>query len=260
MAFYQNLFGAFFILPWFWRGGLKSLKTNAPLLQSFRVISAAIGVLLWYWALAQMPIAQAVALSFTGPIFTVLGARLALHEPLSVLRLLAILFSFIGAFLILRPDLALSHSTALIHSWPILLPLASAIAIAASKLLTRKLGSQGESPYTMTLYLLTLMIPVTLVPALAEWAVPQGNQWLWLILLGALAGGAHFSTSQAYALADVTFLTPFGFARIFLSALIGYLAFAEFPHHWTAWGGTAIIVISVLIISYTPSQPSLKHA
>jgi drug/metabolite transporter (DMT)-like permease len=65
-----------------------------------------------------------------------------------------------------------------------------------------------------------------------------------------LAALAHFSFARAFQLADVTFLTPFGFSKFFLSALVGYLAFAELSTNWGLWLGAFIIGLSILLLIY----------
>ncbi len=249
ITFWQNLFGCLIILPWTLKDGLKSLKTRYPSLQTIRIGTAVLGVVLWYMSLAHMTIAEAVALGFTGPIFSVIGARLYLNERLGRIRLLGIAIGFVGAFIILRPDKALWGSDAT-YQWFVLLPLFSAIAIAVSKLASRKLGAYGESPKVMTLTLLFFMSPCALVPALFEWVWPTLQQFLWLILLGMFSMAAHYSTAKAYQLAEVVFLTPFGFARLLFSALIGFIAFAEIPTSQSLWIGATIIVVSSLLLSY----------
>ncbi|OJX11709.1 MAG: hypothetical protein BGO77_06335 [Caedibacter sp. 37-49] len=249
ITFWQNLFGCLIILPWALKDGLKSLKTKYPWLQTTRVAAAVLGIVLWYMSLAHMTIAEAVALGFTGPIFSVIGARLYLNERLGRIRLIGIAVGFVGAFIILRPDKALWGSEAT-YQWFVLLPLFSAIAIAVSKLASRKLGAYGESPKVMTLTLLFFVSPCAFVPALFEWVWPTLQQFLWLILLGMFSMAAHYSTAKAYQLAEVVFLTPFGFARLLFSALIGFIAFAEIPTSHSLWIGTTIIVVSSLLLSY----------
>lgn len=249
ITFWQNLFGCFIILPWALKDGLKSLKTKYPRLQTIRIAAAVLGVVLWYMSLAHMTIAEAVALGFTGPIFSVIGARLYLNERLGIIRLMGIGVGFVGAFIILRPDQALWGSEAT-YQWYVFLPLFSAIAIAISKLASRKLGAHGENPKVMTLTLLFFMSPCALVPALFEWTWPTFQQFLWLGLLGLFSMAAHYSTAKAYQLAEVVFLTPFGFARLLFSALIGFIAFAEIPTSHSLWIGATIIVVSSIFLSY----------
>lgn len=258
LMFFQNVFGTLFLLPWILKPGLKALTTRHPILHFLRIITAVGGVYLWYLSLKVMPIAEGVALTFTGPIFTVIGASLFLHEKISVQRLCAIILSLLGAFIISRPDIPLygdSHPLGL----SAILPLASALALAFNKLLTRKLANLGETPISLATYLLLLMAPVSLLPALYEWTTPSLCHWPWLILLGLLASGAHLSFSKAYQLAEVTFLTPIGFTKFFLSTLVGYIAFSELPTHWSLWIGVSIIFGSILLLGKMP-RSTLKRA
>lgn len=260
ITFWQNFFGCLIILPWTLKDGLNSLKTNYPQLQAIRIFAAVFGIVLWYMSLSHMTIAEAVALGFTGPIFSVIGAKLYLNERLGKIRILGIILGFIGAFIILRPDKTLWGSQAT-YQWYVLLPLLSAIVIAISKLASRKLGAHGENPKAMTLTLLFFMSPCALIPALFEWIWPTPSQFLWLFLLGFFSMAAHYSTAKAYQLAEVVFLTPFGFARLLFSALIGFIAFAEIPTSHALWVGSLIIIISSILLSYEEKKfkPSSKN-
>jgi drug/metabolite transporter (DMT)-like permease len=252
IAFMQNLVGAFLLLPWAIRQGKTSFKTSMPGLHAFRILFAASGLMLWYGSLRYMPIAYALALSFTGPIITVIACRLFLKEHLSPGRLLAIGLSIAGAFLITRPDQALfsGHIGEGNLGWTAILPLLSASCWVGSKIMSRKIAKNGDSPQLMTLYLLTFMAPVSLVPALFVWESINLEQFLWCGGIGLIATLAHLSTARAFALAEVSFLTPFGFARLFLSGIIGYVAFGELPTAIGMWGGTILILASLLLLSF----------
>lgn len=250
LMFFQNLFGTLLLLPWVLKmGGIETLKTKHPFIHFVRVITAVAGVYLWYLTLQTMPLAEGVALTFTGPIFTIIGAFFLLQERLSLERLLAIILSLTGAFIISRPDIPFrggNHPIGLAA----LLPLGSALVLAWNKLLTRRLATRGETPESLAIYLLILMAPVSLIPALYEWTTPTLNQWPWLILLGLLASAAHLSFAKAYKLAEVTFLTPFGFSKFLFSTLVGYIAFAELPTQWTVWLGISVIFLSIVLLAY----------
>lgn len=247
---FQNLFGVLFLLPVIYNFGLSNLKTKYPLLHGIRVLMAVLGIMLWYKSLKHMPIAESLALSFTGPIFTVIAAWLFLKESLRLPRILAVILSLSGAFIIARPDLAFVNSQNLNLGFAVLFPIGSALALAWNKLITRNLGSKGETPQALATYLLVFMAPVSLIPALYDWQTPMAHHWPWLALLGLLAALAHLSFGKAYALAEVTFLTPFGFLKFFLSAAVGYFAFNEFPSNPALWLGLSIIGLSILLINY----------
>lgn len=246
--FFQNVFGTLFLIPLLFPTGFKSLKTSYLGLHSLRVVMAVMGISLWYLSLKYLPIAEGLALTFTGPVFTVIGAYWLLGEKLNLQRFLAISLSMMGAFIISRPDLAFSDPKASLGLAAVL-PLASALALAFSKLLTRKLANFGESPKALATYLLLLMTPISLVPALFEWTTPSTEHWFWLIALGFFAAVAHFAFAKAYALAEVTFLTPFGFSKFLFSTLIGFYFFSEIPSQ-ALWIGLTVIGASILLLAY----------
>ncbi len=256
IQFFQNVFGTLFLLPWILQARVGSFKIRYVGLHLTRIIAAVLGVYLWYLSLKAMPIAESVTLSFTGPIVSIIAASIWLKEKISSHRLFAILLSLTGAFVISRPDLAFGENTHAI-GLAALLPLSSALAIAISKLLTRKLATLGETPTVLSTYLLLLMAPASLIPALYEWTTPNFAHWPWLILLGALAAGAHLSFAKAYQLAEVTFLTPIGFSKFFINVLVGYLAFQELPLEKSLWIGVATIFASIFVLSYSSFKPVL---
>ena len=249
IAFLQNFIGFMIMAPFILSSGKQNLKMVQPSLHFYRVLTAILGVVLWYMALAHMQMAEAVALSFTGPIFTVIGARLYLKEHIGFYRYAGIFLGLLGAFVITRPDRALLGKASA-FSWTALFPLGSAIALAATKLLSRDLGGKGESAENLTFYLLLFMSPLSLVPALTTWVMPTLAQWGWAVLLGALSASAHYTTSHAYKAAEVTFLAPFGFSRLIFTAAIGFIAFSEIPNSFSLWVGAAIIMISSLCLTF----------
>ncbi|MBL0941841.1 MAG: DMT family transporter, partial [Alphaproteobacteria bacterium] len=173
ITFFQNVVGTVCMLPWLFKYGLGSLRTKHPRLHITRVSTAVLGVLLWYLALAHMPITQAVGLMFTGPVFSAIAARIFLKETVDKRRAIAILLSFVGAFIILRPDQPLLDMKEDFKLWVAWLPLSAAIAIAISKINTRQLGKLGEPAHMMTTYLLLFMAPISLIPALLNWQTPS---------------------------------------------------------------------------------------
>jgi drug/metabolite transporter (DMT)-like permease len=258
LTFLQNVVGCALLLPWIARYGFHSLKTDKPILHGVRVISGVSGIILLYYAFKTMPVAQAVSLQFTGPIFTAIGAWFYLREYIGPLRLLGILLGLTGAFIITRPDQAFMGTAEFSLGWAALFPIGSAIAFAVAKLVGRDLALKGESALLLTTYLVFFMVPASLLPALYEWAWPTAEQWIYIGVLGFFAWAAHFSMAKSYGYADVVFLTPFGFSRILFSALLAYIAFGELPKSSGFWIGTAVIMVSAVLI--TLEEERLKKA
>ena len=84
---------------------LAKFRPDKPLLQKFvlRGLVHSIGVTLWFYAMSVMPVAEVTAIGFLTYIFVSIGACIFLKERLHKHRLTAILFSFVGAMIILRP-------------------------------------------------------------------------------------------------------------------------------------------------------------
>ncbi len=248
VVFFQNLFAVLIILPFIAKDGLSVYKPNHISLHLTRIISAVVGIVCFYCALSKMQITYAVALQFTGPIFTVLGAKLYLQERITKLKLLGIILGFAGAVIITRPDqklLGLQNEISLY----IFLPLISAICFAIAKLTARELSVRGEKPKVLTSYLLIFMVPVSGIIAIFNWQLPSLEQLSALFILGILSSLAHYATAKAYVYAEVIFLMPFGFARLILTAILGFITFKEFPQNQFAWYGICLVLSSASVIT-----------
>jgi drug/metabolite transporter (DMT)-like permease len=261
ITFFQNIFAFCLMTPFIIRQGIASLRTKRALLPQHcvRILSAVVGIILLYSAFAHMPMAQAVALQFVGPVFSIMFACIYLGERLNLYRLLSIILGLAGAFIITRPDRAvLGMEDSL--GWYALLPLGSAVAFAIAKIMGRELGTKGESAGLLAFYLIFFMIPASALPALVDWVMPTWSQLGYLMLLGACGCLAHYSTSKAYCLAEVSFLTPFGFARILFTALLGYILFAELPTNPGLWIGLIFIVLSTYCMTAGEKENRLQVA
>jgi len=247
VAFFQNLFGLIFLLPWILQHGPHSLRTRHPRIQACRILLSALGVVLWYVSLCYMPLAQAVALMFLGPLITVMGAKVFLKETLTRERSLAILIGFIGGGLISQTTFAAG-----MLSLVALLPICAASCFSGATLMVRYLA-KDDSPELIVTYLLLFMAPVLFIPTLLYGAWPMAWQWPWLLMMGGLAAGAHLCLGRAYASAEVSYLAPYGFTKWFASTLIGMVAFAEIPSLWTTVGAF-ILMGAIVYLSYGELQ------
>lgn len=239
IAFFQNLLGLIFLIPWIIQNGPESLKTHNPVLQVCRIVLSAIGIVLWYISIRYMPLAQAVALMFLGPLITAMGAKLFLKERVGKERSLAILVGFVGGGLI-------SHTTFDSSALSLIafLPILAATCFSGATLMIRRL-TKDDSPQLIVIYLLFFMPFVLFVPTFFYGVWPESWQWPWLLMMGGLAAGAHLCLSKAYASAEVSYLLPYGFTKWFASAFIGFAAFSEVPSFWTFFG--AFILMGAIV-------------
>lgn len=148
---------------------------------------------------------------------------------------------FIGALIIIRPGIQPIEMGAL-------LTLGSA-AIWGFTLTIIKILSRTDSAVTITAYMVLLMSPLSLVPALFYWTWPDPAAWFWLVVCGVSGTIAQLLMTQSFRVADATVVLPFDFTKIVWGALIGYLAFGEAVDVWT-WAGAVVIFSGVIYITY----------
>lgn len=250
IMFFQNIIGMLILSVWLQRNGelkLSLFRTISPWRHTARVVTAAMGIGLWYMSLRYIPVTQVVALSFVAPIITTLCAVLILKEKFNLPRQIAVVLSIVGGFLIARPDRAIISIGE--FSWFLTLPLIAALVFSLDKILTRQLLEFKESPLVLAWYLLAFIAPLCLLPAaFYGWVTPDPTLWPWLLLLGVLGALAHYTFNKAHALAEVTFLLPFGAAKIILCAVISYAAFYEVPRTFDMWLGIGVVTFSTMIL------------
>lgn len=241
IAFFRSLIGLIVLLPWLWSQGSDVLKTDRLRLHSLRALVGAVTMLSWFYGLSLIPLGQAVALSFTTPLFTMVAAVVLLHELVGWRRWAAAVVGFMGTVIILRPSPGEIE-------WGAMLVLLCSLALAVNVVIV-KLLARSDSPGAIVAYLGLFMVPITLVPTVFVWQSPTVDQLLWLTLLGALATASNLCRVWALILANASAVIPYDFVRLPIIALVAYLVFAEIPNDWM-WLGAAVIFSSALYISY----------
>ena len=241
LAFFRNFFGLAFMLPWILRSRGAGLKTDRLGLHFIRALIGLTAMLGWFWALVHMPMAEAVALNFTMPLFTTLLAIPLLGEVVRLRRWAATIVGFLGVLVIIRPGAEAISDTALIVLVVSVFMAGAGVAI--------KMLSRTESNNAIVAYMVVFMTPMSLGPALYVWTTPSWSALPWLIALGAFATLAHQCLTRAFRATDASALMPFDYARLPFTALIAYLAFGQVVDIWT-WVGGGIIAAAGLYIAH----------
>ncbi len=245
IAFFRNFFGLLFMLPWLFRAGFQVLHTQRMGLHVTRSLVGLVAMLTWFTAITWMPLAEAVALSFTVPLFATAAAPFFLGERVGWRRWSATSVGFLGAMLLLRPGSEAIAPAAL-------LVLFSAAMMAVSVILI-KILSRSESANVTVTYMLIFLTPLSLIPALFVWKMPVLAELPALIALGVTATLAHLAMTRAFSVTDVTAILPFDYLRLPFVATIGFFAFGEMPDVWT-WIGGGIIALAAIYIAERESR------
>jgi len=239
VAFFRNAFGLLALLPMLLRPGHAPLKTQ-QLPRYF--VRSAIGLgsmLCAFWALGHLPLAQAVSLSYSTPLFVTIAAVLWLGETVRVRRWAAVVVGFIGVLVIVRPGTTGFTAGSLVAVAAAVLSSLVAIQI---KQLTRV-----DSADTVVLYTYVFWVPLSLVPAVFVWVWPSGVAWLWLLVTGVMGTVGQLLWTRALRLGEVSALTPISFLQLPLVTLCGWLLFSETVDRWTIVGAGIILAANAYI-------------
>lgn len=245
VVFFRNFFALAFMMPWLVHAGLGGLRTQRIGLHLLRAGIGLTAMTCWFAAVALLPMAQAVALNFTVPLFATAGAALLLGEVVRARRWSATIIGFAGVLVIVRPGMQETTPA-------LLLPVASALFIASAILMVKSL-TRTENPNAMVFYMNLFLAPLSLIPALFVWRWPAWEVLAALLALGLLAALSHLLVARAFARTDASAAVPFQYARLPFTALIGYVFFAEVPDVWT-FVGAAIIAGAAIYIAHREAK------
>ena len=245
IAFFRHAIGVCLMTPMFLSLSVNPLRTKRIGLHGLRALLNVVAMLAYFLALTLEPLATVVALSFTAPLFAVIGAMVFLREKVSPKRAVALAIGFSGALMILQPWSAEIGTGALL-----LLLSSTAWAVA---LIVIKVLSRTESSLTITLYASLLQAPLTFVAALFHWQWPNGGQLLVLALIAVCGTGAQLALSQAFREADATIALPADFTKLIFAGLAGWIIFSEAPPIWIWIGGT-VVFLGVLLNAFYDRQ------
>jgi drug/metabolite transporter (DMT)-like permease len=203
----------------------------------------------WYYALANMPLADAGVLSFTTPIFITIGAALYFREKVGPVRASAVIIGLIGATVVLRPGFE-TISLAAIAA------IGSSILWAMSLLIAKDL-TRFDSPITISFYQPLLIAPIAGLATIPVWVMPSNDQWLALIGMGAVAAIGNYCYVQALKMTEASILMPADYVRLLWMVTWGFIFFSEIPG-WTTWLGAALIVGSTLFVTWREARGAPK--
>lgn len=238
-AFFRSLFGLVFSLPLLYVPGLALLRTQNFSLYLVRSLFGTLAMLTTFWALAHLPLAQAVSIGYSTPLFVTIGAVVVLGEVVRLRRWSAVLAGFIGVLIIMRPGTGqISFDT--------LVALAGA-AMAAGSYISIKFLSRTEPADAVVIYMNLIITPLSLIPALWFWTWPDAVGWFWLVLTGLLGTMGQLCMTRAYHAGEVSALVPLNFLQLPVVVICAYFLFDQRLDPTTVLGAALIIGANIYI-------------
>jgi drug/metabolite transporter (DMT)-like permease len=244
-AFLRYLISTLVMLPLLIQMLRQERPASVHLLYGLRGLVHGLAVLLWFFAMARLPLAEVTALGFLHPIYATLGAILILRERVSVRRWAALLLGFVGVVIILRPGVSpVSEGQAAI--------LLAGAFFGASYLLAKKMTGLDRPIFVLTA--LGGVVTLVLAPfAIWNWQTPTLAELAWLAVVAALATGGHFTMTKALSLAPISSTQPVNFLQLVWASLIGLMLFGEQPEGPVLLGA-AIVIGATSYIAWREQQ------
>jgi drug/metabolite transporter (DMT)-like permease len=239
MGFFRSAFGLVFSLPLLRGPGLALLRTNQFHLYLLRGGLGAVSMLASFWALVHLPMAQAIAISFSAPLFVTLGAVFLLGEIVHIRRWSAVAIGFAGVLVIMRPG-------SLEFSVDMLVALGGAIA-AASAYISIKFLARSEPADAIVIYMTAIMAVISLPLALVTWTWPDAIGWLWAVLVGLLGTAGQIAMTRAYHIGEVSALAPLNYLQLPVVAAFAWFLFAQSVDAGTIIGAAIIIAANIYL-------------
>ncbi|MFT6371437.1 MAG: drug/metabolite transporter (DMT)-like permease [Gammaproteobacteria bacterium] len=239
VLFLRSLFGmAFLGVSTIATGERISRRVKRPGLLLVRTVINILSWIFFFGGLKYLPLATAVALFFSFPLFLAITSVPILGEKVGLRRSFGIIVGFIGVLFITNPTSGIE--------WPMLMMLAAAFGWALVANITRILG-ETENTSTMLFYTLFGFAVVLAVPQFWIWQ-PINLQTLGLIASITIFGViAQFCLTKAYSIASPSLIAPFEYTALIWSATLGFLIWGDVPDIY-AMIGAALIVGSGLYI------------
>ena len=246
MVFYRTIFSVVVL------GGMalfqgQSLKTAHLKQHVSRGVAGTMGILLFFYAITHLPLATAVTLNYTSPIFLALLSFFVLKERISRQTIAILVLGFVGVAILLRPSIGGGQFVAG------LVGLSVGVFAGWAYLQVRELALLGEAEWRVVLYFSAVAVVISAILAsIGGWHAPRNGQDVLLLAgIGLTALVAQMSMTRAYKVGRKFVVASFSYLTVVFSTLLGVLWFGEILQ-WQELVGISVIVLSGILGSVLP--------
>ncbi|WP_172292651.1 DMT family transporter [Pseudoruegeria sp. HB172150] len=232
-AFLRYSLGLIFLIPAMRPIFSVRLDRVSKTLFGIRGLVHTLGVILWFFAMTRIPLAEVTAMGYIYPVYVTIGAAIFLGEKLAVRRIAAIGVALIGGLIILRPgfrELSEGH----------IAMLGNGMLFAVSYLIAKVMT--GRVPPVVVVGWLSISVTVFLLPfAIPVWVWPTWEQMGLFLIVAGFATGGHYTMTMAFASAPLAVTQPVTFLQLVWSVSLGALVFSEPVDGWVVFGGVLVL-------------------
>ncbi len=231
-----------------WRQG-HSFRGSAPVLLALRGILGFGALSCFFYAVVNLPLADATVLHFMNPVFTALAAAVVLDEHLGARETLLVVGSMLGVVVVARPSFLFGEADAL-DPVAVGIALTGAFLAAAAYVTVRRL--RGEEPLLIVFWFAALSTLFSLPLVVRNPVLPTLSTFLVLIGVGLTTHVGQVLITYGFRLERAGRASSVGYLQIVFAAGWGWLLFDEVPDLWTGVGAAVIVGCTMVLMRLHP--------
>ena len=208
-----------------------------------RALGEIVGTLGFVSAIVLTPISSASAILQATPLVVTLGAALFLGDPVGWRRWSAILVGMLGVLLVIRPGMDSFQALSL-------LAVLGMLGLSLRDLATRRVP-KSTSTFQLSFLAFLALVPASLLFMLGTgtaFAPMTGVQWLFMGAALTTGMVAYYGIVAAMRIGEISFVTPFRYARLLFAMVVGITIFGERPDLLTYVGATIIVASGIYTV------------
>ena len=200
-----------------------------------RATAEILATIFFLTALANMPLANIIAILQTLPLSVTMVAALFLGEPVGWRRWSAIIVGFIGVLIIIRPG---TDGFSIYSLWG----LAAVGCVTIRDVVTRRLSYDMPSLFvTLVTAIAITCLGAVMTPA-SGWVTPSPTSWLILVATACVVVAAYLFSVMTMRVGDISFVSPFRYTGLIWAIIFGFVVFDEWPDNLTLIGMAVIVI------------------
>ena len=208
-----------------------------------RALGEIVGTLGFVSAIVLTPISSASAILQATPLVVTLGAALFLGDPVGWRRWSAILVGMLGVLLVIRPGMDSFQALSL-------MAVLGVLGLSLRDLATRRVP-KSTSTFQLSFLAFLALVPASLLFMLGTgtaFAPMTGVQWLFMGAALTTGMVAYYGIVAAMRIGEISFVTPFRYARLLFAMVVGITIFGERPDLLTYVGATIIVASGIYTV------------
>lgn len=259
VLFARAFFGTLPVVVWLaMRGEFPAaLRTRQPIGHVRRAVVGTISMFSWFSAVSYLPLADATAINYSGPLFGVVFAALLLKEQVRAYRWSAVAVGFVGVLIVLSEQVQGFDLAEGGRGFGALLALNSAVFAALAMVSVRSLTAT-ETTGAIVFYFSFAASVMALATIPFGWVMPTREEAVLLVAAGLAGGIGQVLMTESYRYAEASVIAPFDYANMIWIVVASYLLFDQLPTA-TVVVGSAIVIGSGIFVMWRESRLGLKR-